>query len=89
MVDSTQILLALVILTLTVMLSVIGVQVYFILKEFRNTLQKVNKVLDDTGEISESVSRPVSMLSGMLMGLRGGSNLFKMFTQKSPSNENR
>lgn len=61
MIDATQILLMFIILVLTTMLTVIGVQVFFILREFRVTLQKANKVLDDTRIISESVSKPVSM----------------------------
>lgn len=70
MVDATQILLAFVIFAVTGMLTVICVQVYFILREFRNTLTKANKVLDDTGVISESVSKPVSMLSAIMAGFR-------------------
>lgn len=63
MIDFTQLLLAFVILIATVMLSVISVQVYFILREFRHTLTKANKVLDDTGVISESVSKPISIIA--------------------------
>lgn len=70
MVDATQILLAFVIFAITGMLTVICVQVYFILREFRQTLSKANKVLDDTGVISGSVSKPVSMLSAIVAGLR-------------------
>ena len=81
MVDATQFLLAFVILTLTVMLCIIGVQVFFILREFRNTLAKTNKVLDDTGIISESVSRPVSMFSTMLTGFKGGAALMRALTK--------
>lgn len=81
MIDATQVLLAFVILVLTVMLSVIGVQVYFILREFRSTLAKANKVLDDTGVISESVSKPVSMVSSMLTGVKGGAMLVKALTK--------
>lgn len=81
MLDTTQLLLAFVILVLTMMLSVIGLQIYFILREFRNTLAKANKVLDDTGIISESVSKPVSMLSGILVGLRGGSKIVQSLTK--------
>ncbi len=73
MVDATQILLAFVIFAVTGMLTVICVQVYFILREFRQTLSKANKVLDDTGVISESVSKPVSLVSGVLLGLRAAS----------------
>lgn len=83
MVDATQFLLAFVILVLTAMITVIGIQVYLILREFRSTLSKANKVLDDTGIISESVSKPVSMVSGMLLGLRGGSKLMQILTKKN------
>lgn len=73
MIDATQILLAFVIVTFTVMLSVIAVQVFFILREFRQTLTKANKVLDDTGIISESISKPINMLSTLVSGAKIGS----------------
>jgi hypothetical protein len=66
MIDFTQLLLAFVILVVTVMLSVISVQVYFILREFRHTLTKANKVLDDTGIISESVSKPIGIIATII-----------------------
>ena len=87
MIDTTQLFLAGVILALVVMLSVISVQVYFILKEFRGTLTKLNKVLDDTGTISESVSKPINMLSTALIGIKGGSALMKTFNAKKTADE--
>lgn len=83
--DATQLLLAFVILILTVMLCILGAQVYFILREFRNTLAKANKVLDDTGVISESVSKPVSMFSTMLMGVKSGAAIMKALTKDKDS----
>ena len=83
MVDVTQILLSAVILVLTVMLSVIGVQVVYILREFRKTVEKMNKILDDSGVITESVSKPINMLSMMLMGLKSGSNFIKMLKKEN------
>lgn len=47
MIDITQFILGFVIVTLTVLMTIIGVQVFFILREFRRTIQKTNKVLDD------------------------------------------
>ncbi|MBI3559487.1 hypothetical protein HY085_03760 [Candidatus Gottesmanbacteria bacterium] len=67
MIDATQALLGFVILVVTAMLTVIGLQVYFILREFRNTLSKANKILDDTGVISESVSKPVNTVLNLLL----------------------
>ena len=81
MIDVTQLLLGFVILVVTGMLTVICVQVYFILREFRQTLSKANKVLDDTGVISESVSKPVSMVSAMVTGLKGGATIMKALTK--------
>lgn len=82
MVDATQFLLVFVIVVITVMLSIISFQVFFILREFRNTLTKANKVLDDAGVVSESVSKPVSLVSSMLMGIKGGSAIMQALTSK-------
>ncbi len=88
MVDATQILLAFVIFAVTGMLTVICVQVYFILREFRQTLAKANKVLDDTGVISESVSRPVGMLSAVITGVKGGARLARGLTRDKKGEKN-
>lgn len=82
MIDATQALLAFVIIVVTAMLAVIGIQVFFILREFRKTLVKANKVLDDTGVISESVSKPVSMVSAMVTGIKGGAAFMRGLTKE-------
>lgn len=71
MITPIQILLIVVVVTLTVILSVIGIQVFFILKEFRESMKKTNKILDDAGEISESISKPISALSNSIVGFSG------------------
>lgn len=72
MFDPAQILLFIVIIVLTILLAVLGIQVFFILRDLRKTISKANKVLDNTGEITESVSQPLSSLSSVLMGLKAG-----------------
>lgn len=60
MIDFTQFILGFVIVVLTVLMTVIGVQVFFILREFRRTIQKANKVLDGIKSdeiITESVKK--------------------------------
>jgi hypothetical protein len=79
MIDPAQTALFLVIIVLTILLLVLGIQVFFILKELRTTLTKVNKVLDDTGVITESVSKPISNLSSLTMGLKTGATIAKLF----------
>lgn len=70
--DTAQILLIVVIVILTLLLVVLGIQVFFILREFRKTISKANKVLEDTGTITESISGPVSNLSNLTSGIKVG-----------------
>lgn len=79
MTDPAQLVLFLVILILTALLVVLGIQVFFILRELRKTIDKVNKVLDDTSLITESVSKPLSSLSTLAMGLKTGATIAKIF----------
>lgn len=72
MLDLTQILLVIVITTLTILLTLISVQVVNILKEIRKTVEKVNKMLDDAGLITESIAHPIAGLGGMIEGLKSG-----------------
>ncbi|MCH7951690.1 hypothetical protein IH980_03070 [Patescibacteria group bacterium] len=72
MVDLSQVLLVIVITTLTILLSFIGVQIVHILREVRRTIEKVNKMLDDAGMITESIAHPISGLGGMIDGLKTG-----------------
>jgi hypothetical protein len=85
MVDPAQLALFLVIIILTILLIVLGVQVFFILRELRRTLEKANKILDDTGSITESVSGPISSLSTLVTGLKTGASIAKYFKKKEQS----
>ena len=80
--DPAQTALFLVIIVLTVLLLVLGVQVFFILKELRRTVSKANKVLDDTGAITSSVSGPISTLSSLAMGLKAGGVIARLLNNK-------
>ncbi len=71
MIDTTQVLLIVVVTTLTILLTIIGVQVFFILREFKRTVEKMNKMLDDAGTISESIARPIASLSDGITGVSG------------------
>jgi len=78
MTDPAQTALFLIVIVLTILLVVLGIQVFFILRELRKTIDKANKVLDDTGMITESVSKPISSLSSIAMGLKAGAKIAKI-----------
>lgn len=82
MIDPAQTALFLVIIVLTILLVVLGIQVFFILRELRKTIEKANKILDDTSTITESVSGPIQSLSSLTMGLKTGATLAKLFDRK-------
>ncbi len=80
--ENTQLLLIGVVTILTVLLALIGVQVFFILREIQKTVQKTNKMLDDMGLISESVARPIASLSNSITGASGIAGLFGWLSQR-------
>jgi len=81
MTDPAQSALFLVIIVLTILLLILGIQVFFILRELRKTIDKANKVLDDTGVITESVSKPISSFSSLAMGLKTGARIAKILNK--------
>lgn len=89
-----QILLFLVVTILTALLSLVGIQVIHILKEFHETVKKTNKILDDVQLISSSVAKPIAGISGFITGLKSGTDLINLFLKKktaaklSPGEEN-
>lgn len=81
--DAAQTVLLVVVVVLTILLIVLGVQVFFILREVKKTVSKANKVLDDTSLITESVSRPLSSMSTLSNGLKLGTFVAKLLKGKS------
>ena len=77
--DSAQIILITVIVILTILLLALGVQVFFILREFKKTVSKANKVLDNTSVITQSVSAPISSLSSIATGIKTGATFINLF----------
>lgn len=87
--DTAQILLYIVVGVLAVLLVAVGIQVFFILQEVRNTLSKANKVLEDAGVISESISKPVGSLSTILSGVKLGSLIASLLSNTKGKREDK
>ncbi len=78
MIDPVQAVLLIVIVLLTLLLLVLGVQVFFILKELKQTVFRTNKILENTESITESVSEPMSFISGLLFSSKSLSTISKI-----------
>ncbi len=75
MVDPVQMILLIVIVVLAVLLVVLGIQVFFILRELRVTLKKANKVLDSASAITQDIEEPLSAISSLVLGVKATSVL--------------
>lgn len=66
MIDTVQAVLLFVIVLLTILFVVLGVQVFYILRDLRQTIGRTNIILDDVEKITKGISEPVSALSNMI-----------------------
>ncbi|MCL5091115.1 MAG: hypothetical protein M1514_03840 [Patescibacteria group bacterium] len=70
---------------LTTLLTLSGIQVYYILKELLLTVKKTNKILEDTELITSSVAKPIAGVSGFITGIKSGSDVINLFLRhRSP-----
>jgi len=86
--DITQVLLIAVITVLTTILTIIGIQIIHILKEFRKTIEKINKIIADAGRVTEEVSDSLVELTGVTSGIRSALGIFNLFCKKKKKKEN-
>lgn len=80
MLDLTQTLLIIVILVLTVLLSVIGVQIILILKEVRFTLRRAHGLIDQAEGLLVKISHPAASLNNLLSGVKQGVQIVETVT---------
>lgn len=73
--DLLQIALVLLILLLAVMLSILGIQVFFILKDLRKSLDKLEIILSDAHEIAEDIEKPMAAVAGVAQVVETGAKL--------------
>ncbi len=87
MIDPVQAVLLMVIILLTILLLVLGVQVFFILRELRRTIIRATRVLENTEAITESVSEPMSFISNLLLSTKSLSAIAKILKRKDNDGE--
>lgn len=75
MIDSVQLILLLVIITLTALLVILGVQVFYILRDLRQTIKKTNKILENADNITEGIQGPITAFSSLFLGAKATSLL--------------
>ncbi len=85
--EITQILLVIVVLALTSIMFIVGIEVFFIFKEIRQSMKKFNKMLDNLGLITESIAKPIAGFSGFITGIKSGADAIKLLTKDEKKKE--
>lgn len=78
MLTLSQILLVVVVTTLTILVVIFSLYIFRILDEIRKTLQKSNAIMDDMKRISKSVADPIEHASEFVSGLKQGGKLVEL-----------
>ena len=87
MIDPVQAVLLLVIILLSILLIVLGIQVFFILRELKRTIVRATKVLENTESITESVSEPMSFISNLLLSTKSLSAISGILKSRKKDND--
>ncbi|KKU43068.1 MAG: hypothetical protein UX61_C0032G0005 [Parcubacteria group bacterium GW2011_GWA2_46_7] len=85
--DPIQLTIIAVTITLTILLVILGIQVFYILKEIRLSIQKANKMLDDAGAVTGTVSEGITSMSGFINGIKSGISLITSLKKKTEDHE--
>ena len=70
--DLTQSVILSIIVVLTIFLVVLGFQVFFVLRDFRKTIFRMNKLLDDADNLVDQVKRPIETAGNLLTSAAAG-----------------
>lgn len=87
MTESTQILLFAVVIVLTILMVIIGWQIFQILSEIRKMLMKFNSVADEAVTLTGNIGKSVKSLSGFSEGLKTVFSIFHIFKKKKSKEE--
>lgn len=80
--DPVQLTIIVISFILTALVVILSIQVWHILGEFRLTVQKVNKMLDDGGKVSGVISDSATSVAGFVSGIKTGMNVLSLFKKK-------
>ena len=80
--------LTIVAVVLTIILSVVGVQIILVLTEAKRTLHKINTTLDEAEAKINAIVSPLQNLGGLANGLQTGVKVFESFTNWLTSRKN-
>lgn len=85
--DITQAVLLSTIVVLSIFVVFLGLQVYSVLKDFRHTLHRVDRLLDDADGLLVEVKKPITSLSGIFTAITAGAGIAHFLKRLEGKNE--
>lgn len=85
--DTTQIVLLSVIIILAIFLVVLGIQVFFVLRDLRTTLKRMNHLFDDANNLVLEVKKPIEKAGSLFTALTTGATLVRLLKKGEEKNE--
>ncbi|KKS63811.1 hypothetical protein A3A14_01855 [Candidatus Daviesbacteria bacterium RIFCSPLOWO2_01_FULL_43_38] len=86
--DFLQLALVFLILLLGIMLSVLGLQVFLILKDLRKSLDKIDLLLGSAQRVASDIEKPAKVAAELTQvvegGVKAGAQVVKKLTQGKP-----
>lgn len=87
--DTTQLLLIIVLSISCILLCIIGIQIIFVLKEFRSTLKRVNNVVDGFESLGVGLDHGLSEVVGFLNGFKSIAKALEIVHQHKKNDKSR
>lgn len=80
--DPVQLLLSITLTVTTIFLIVVGIQLIYLIRDTRQTLTRVNTILDSYEALGETLNDGLGEVKGFLVGVRSVVNFIDIFHQK-------
>jgi hypothetical protein len=87
--DALPVILTSLLIVLSLVLTVVGVQLFMTLMEFKRTLKKVNEAVDVVENRLVSITASFQSLGGAVTGMRTGFKVFELFVSWLNRNKDR
>lgn len=81
--DLLQIALVFLIMLLAVFLSILGIQVFFILRDLKKSLDKIDLLLGDAHQVAQNIEKPLQAAASVAQAVENGVKIAKNVVAKS------
>ncbi len=87
MIDISQVLIASAITVMTVILTIVGIQLILFLRELSKTMKRINGIVDELEKIGMHVGHGAGELVGFVSGIKGFIKIVDLLSKKKKNDK--